>query len=126
MSELASNDNRDTAELRVLFCIGVLPDFYAQPAARFERLMEPFVRAFDRLGERFGISVLGTLDDVWLMTGPSLTYPWTCYILAAAPSYDAVHEVTRQLMEIELDGDRLWRYAKIEARVGPPLDFATG
>ena len=126
MRELVSNTNRDSPELRVLFCVGVLPDFYAQPAARFERLMEPFFQAFDRLGERFGIRVLGTLDDVWLMTGPSLTYPWTCYILAAAPSYDVVHEVIRQLMDVEVDVDRLWRYAKIEARVGPPLDFGNG
>jgi hypothetical protein len=82
-----------------------------------------FFRAFDRLGERFGIRVLGTLDDVWLLMGPSLTYPWTCYILAAAPSYDAVHQVTRQLMEVEVDGDWLWRHAKLEARVGHRLDF---
>jgi hypothetical protein len=31
MSELVSNTNRDSPELRVLFCVGVLPDFYAQP-----------------------------------------------------------------------------------------------
>jgi hypothetical protein len=123
MSELASEASRDDARLRVLFCFGGLPEFYAQPAARFERLMAGFFLAFDRLGERFGIRVLGTLDDVWLMTGPSLTYPWTCYILAAAPTYNAVHQVTRQLMDVEVDGDRLWRYAKVEARVGPPLDF---
>lgn len=28
-------------------------------------------------------------------------------------------------MDVEIDGDRLWRYAKIEARIGPPLDFGT-
>ena len=60
---------------------------------------------------------------VWLLMGPSQTYPRTCYILAAAPSYDAAHQVTRQLMEVEVDGDRLGRYAKPEARAGPPLDF---
>jgi hypothetical protein len=109
----------------VLSCIGVLPEFYAQPAASFERLTAGFFRAFDRLGERFGIRVLGTLDDVWLLMGPSLTYPWTCYILAAAPSYDAVHQVTRPLMEVEVDGDWLWRYAKLEARVGHRWTSAT-
>ena len=110
-------------QMRVLFCVGVLPDFYARPAADFDRLMEPFFRAFDRLGERFGLRVLGTLDDVWLSMGPSSGWPWTFYILAAAPDYGAVRSVTRQLMDVEVEGDRLWRYARIEARVGPPLDF---
>ncbi|HEX4733035.1 MAG TPA: hypothetical protein VH247_01375 [Thermoleophilaceae bacterium] len=115
----------DAQELRVLFCIGVLPDFYSQPAARFDRLMTPFFHAFDRLGERFGLRVLGTLDDVHLTMGPTFGWPWTCYILAAAPDLDAIRAVAQQLMEVEIEGDRLWRYAKLEARIGPPLDFGT-
>src|SRR3954469_5850642 len=115
----------DAAELRALFCIGVLPDFYSQPAACFDRLMAPFFTAFDRLGDRFGVRVLGTLDDVQLAVGPTFGWPWTCYILATAPGLDAIRGVTQQLMDIEVDGDRLWRYAKLEVRIGPPLDFGT-
>jgi hypothetical protein len=48
MSELASKTKQDRAQLGVLFCVGVLPEFYAQPAARFQRLMAGFFRAFDR------------------------------------------------------------------------------
>lgn len=127
MTTLSTTGERSALarELRVLFCIGVLPDFYSEPAARFEALLEPFFLAFDRLEERFGLRVLGTLDDVDLSTGPTFGWPWTCYILAAAPGYEAVRQVTRQLMDVEVAGDRLWRYAKLEARVGPPLDFGT-
>lgn len=114
-----------SGELRVLFCIGVLPDFYAQPSADFDRLLKPFGTAFNDLGARFDIHVLGTLDDVYLQNGPSFGYPWTCYILATAPHHHAVAQVVAQLMNVEVDGFRLWRYAKIEARLGPPLDFAT-
>jgi hypothetical protein len=110
-------------ELRVLFCIGVLPEFYSQPAARFDALMEPFFRAFDRLEERFGLRVLGTLDDIDFSMGPTFGWPWTCYILAAAPDHDAIRRVTQQLMDVQIGDDRLWRYAKLEARIGPPLDF---
>jgi hypothetical protein len=114
-----------TSELRVLFCIGVLPDFYAQPAADFHRLLEPFGTAFNHLAPRFGIRVLGTLDDVDFQAGPSQGWPWTCYILASAPDHQAVRAVVSQLMTVEVDGYRLWRFAKVEARVGVPLDFGT-
>jgi hypothetical protein len=109
--------------LRVLFCIGVLPDFYAQPVVDFDRLLEPFATAFGDLGRRFGIHVLGTLDDILVQNGPSFGFPWTCYVLATTPSHEAVHQVVRQLMDIEVDGCRLWRFAKVEARVGRPLGF---
>jgi hypothetical protein len=114
-----------SGDLRVLFCIGVLPEFYAQPAAEFDRLLEPFGTAFNDLGARFGLRVLGTLDDVHFQSGPSFGYPWTCYILAIAPHHHAVQQVVGQLMDVEIAGSRLWRYAKIEARVGPPLNFGT-
>lgn len=115
----------EAGQLRVLFCIGVLPDFYAQPAADLHRLLAPFGVAFNGLGSRFGIRVLGTLDDVHLQSGSSLSYPWTCYIPASAPGRDSIRQVVDQLMTVEVDGCRLWRFAKIEARVGVPLDFGT-
>lgn len=120
---MSADDAAGTADLRVLFCIGVLPDFYAQPTAEFDRLLQPFAEAFDDLGSRFGIEVLGTLDDICFQAGPSTGYPWTCYILARTPSHDAVRGVLDQLMTLEVGPHRMWRYAKVEARVGPPLDF---
>lgn len=106
-----------------MFAVGVLPDFYAQPAVDFDQLMQPFGEAFNDLGSRFGIKVLGTLDDICLQAGPSSGWPWTCYILAETPTHDAVRKVLDQLMTIRVGEHRMWRYAKVEARIGPPLDF---
>ena len=111
--------------LRALFCIGVLPDFFAAPAADFDRLMVQFRAAFDDLKTRFGLRVLGTLDDILLQNGPSTTFPWTCYILAEAPDLAAVRGLVDHVKEARIDESRLWRYAKIEARIGVPLDFGT-
>jgi hypothetical protein len=64
------------------------------------------------------------MDDDQLMVGPSATWPWTCYILADAPNLDAVAAVCDILRSTDLpSGDKLWRYMKVEARVGRELFF---
>lgn len=42
--------------------------------------MPAIVEAFADLKGRFGIEVLGTMDDDELMVGSSVAYPWTAYI----------------------------------------------
>lgn len=122
MSEDASY--RDTGEsLRVLFCIGVQQELFNEEAARVPELIQAITDAFADLGGRFGVQVLGTMDDDELMVGSSQTWPWTCYILADAPSLDAVTSVCNIVRETDVGQHRLWRYLKIEARVGRPLFF---
>ena len=62
--------------------------------------------AFANLGERFGLNVLGTMDDSQMMVGSSSTWPWTCYILADAPDLAAVAAVCNLL---RLEHSRLGR-----------------
>ncbi len=64
------------------------------------------------------------MDDDELMVGPSATWPWTAYVLADAPNLDAVTAVCNVLRETEVRGARLWKYMKVEARVGRRLFFA--
>ena len=109
--------------LRVLFCIGVQQSFFEEEGARVGPIVQAIQRAFADLGGRFGVRVLGTMDDDELMVGSSAAWPWTCYILADAPSLDAVTSVCNLVRENEVDGHRLWRYLRIEARVGRPLFF---
>jgi hypothetical protein len=111
------------APLRVLFCIGVLPANFEADAATLRTLFDALKEAFGNLKERFGIDVLGTMDDDKLMVGPSTSFPWTSYILADVPDLDTVAAVTNLLRVTEVDGSRLWRYLRIEARVGRPLFF---
>lgn len=120
-----SDDYRadDRTRLRVLFCLGVRPAFFA--AGKEERdVVIPAIRdAFADLQGRFGLTVLGTMDDDELMVGPSETYPWTAYILAEAPDLTAVTALCNQLRAVSVGDVQLWNYLKIEARVGRELFF---
>ena len=109
--------------LRVLFCIGVQQSFFEEEGARVGPIVQAIQGAFADLGGRFGVRVLGTMDDDELMVGSSAAWPWTCYILADAPGLDAVTAVCNVVREAEVEGHRLWRYLRIEARVGRPLFF---
>ena len=114
---------REAKQLRVLFCMGVTQSFFDQPQERIMPVIQAIGSAFADLSGRFGIRVLGTFDDDELMVGSSATWPWTAYILADAPSVDAVTAVCNLVRESEVEGSRLWKYMKIEARVGRPLFF---
>ena len=70
------------------------------------------------------MSVLGTLDDDETMVGATDGWPWTCYVLAEVPDRDAAVRVCNLLREVEAGGIPLWKYLRIEARIGRPLFFA--
>ena len=109
--------------LRVLFCIGVQQTFFEQSWSGVPALIAAMKDAFADLGGRFGVRVLGTMDDDELMVGASPVWPWTAYILAEAPDLAAVTAVCNLVRETEVGGDRLWKYMRIEARVGRQLFF---
>ena len=111
---------------RVLFCIGVLPANFEASETDLRELLAVLDQAFGDLHGRFGIEVLGTFDDDELMVGPSTTFPWTSYILADVPDIGAAIAVCGLLRETRVGEYRLWRYLRIEARVGRPLFFGSG
>ena len=111
--------------LRVLFCIGVQQSFFEEEASRLPELVPAIKAAFDDLGGRFGLTVIGTLDDDQIMVGNSPNWPWTAYILAEAPDLDAVAAVCNIVRETPIGTHRLWRYLRIEARVGRELFFGS-
>jgi hypothetical protein len=116
----------EAKKLRVLFCFGVTRSFFDEEPRRVGEIAGAITKAFDDLGGRFGLTVLGTMDDDELMVGSSSSWPWTCYILADAPDLEAVAKVCNVLREAEVGGSRLWKYLKVEARVGRPLFFGNG
>ena len=126
MSAETSQQSYRTKEggaLRVLFCLGVLPEFFAASPDTQSALISGIPAAFEDLGGRFGVTVLGTMDDDELMVGPSHAWPWTAYILADAPDLDAVVGVCDIVRSASIGEDRLWKYMRIEARVGRQLFF---
>jgi hypothetical protein len=118
-------DYRSTADasLRVLFCFGVTQNFFEEDPATLPMRIEAISTAFADLSGRFGLNVLGTMDDDELMVGPSGGWPWTAYILADAPNLEAVTAVCNIVREAEVGESRVWRYMRIEARVGRRLFF---
>ncbi|WP_246256971.1 hypothetical protein [Amycolatopsis anabasis] len=115
--------NTGDGRLRVLFCIGVRDPFFAADEAERRDVFTATKGAFADLRGRFGVEVLGTLDDDELVVGPADGYPWTAYILADVPDYRTVTQVCDIVRGTELPGGKLWRYLKIEARIGRPLFF---
>jgi hypothetical protein len=115
----------EQAPLRVLFCFGVTQAFFDADADTRSEVGRTIVAAYADLRGRFGIEVLGTMDDDDMQVGACTTYPWTAYILADAPDLEAVRAFTDILREFEVGTDRLWRYMKVDARVGRSLFFGT-
>ena len=122
MSEVAPY--RQSTGMRVLFAFGLTQSFFTEDRSRIPAIMESLKREFGDLEGRFGVRVLGTLDDDETMVGATGSWPWTCYVLAEAPDRNAVAAVCNLLREVEVGGAQLWKYLKVEARVGRPLFFA--
>ncbi|KMS71336.1 iacB [Streptomyces viridochromogenes] len=122
MSQTAS------APLRVLFCIGVNQNFFDLPTGQTGMTTgqdgmawEGFITMLTELSQLPGVTVLGTIDDDQSVVGPAYTWPWTCYILAEVPDHRTVAAACNLLRTIQVGESGLWRYMKIEARVGRPL-----
>ena len=114
---------RDSPSLQVLFCFGVSQNFFDAGADTRTLVIQELKNAFADLEGRFGARVLGTLDDDDLVVGPSGGWPWTAYILAEVPDYTTVTSITTIVRDWPVGADRLWRYMKVEARVGRKLFF---
>lgn len=109
--------------LRVLFCITVTDEFFKADADARGRVFESCVNGFDDLAGRFGLTVLGTIDDDQLMVGSTGGRSRTAYILADAPDLTQVVEVCNLIRSTKVGEDMLWKYLGIEARLGRPLFF---
>lgn len=110
-------------DLRALFAIGVTQSFFDADAATAEAVHGALSSAFDRLGERFGATVLGSLADDETQVGDSVGWPWGCYLLVALPDRAAAVAICDLVRETPVGDARLWKYVKVEARIGGPLFF---
>jgi hypothetical protein len=67
--------------------------------------------------------VLGTFDDDELMVGtPPAPLPTAC-ILIEVPSLEAAAAICNIARVTEVGGARLWKYLRVEARIGRALFF---
>ncbi|ALZ96138.1 MULTISPECIES: hypothetical protein [Leclercia] len=112
-----------TTTLRVLFCIGVNQNFFDATPAEAKQVWGAFGVMMKGIDETQGIRVIGNMDDDRLMVGPSTASPWTTYVLADADNLDSVVAACNLFRTTPVgDGEsKLWKYCKIEARVGREL-----
>ena len=110
-------------KLRVLFCIGVNQNFFDASAAEAKQVWAAFGVMMKGIDETPGITVIGNMDDDQLMVGPSTAAPWTTYVLADAQALENVAAVCNLFRTTPVgdSGSKLWKYCKIEARVGREL-----
>ncbi|MGI5471169.1 hypothetical protein [Streptomyces sp. CA-132043] len=107
--------------LRVLFCIGVNQNFFDLPTDRIGEVWQAFSSMTSELAALPGVTLLGTMDDDQHVVGPSGGWPWTCYLLADVADQQTVAAACNLFRTTRIGEHALWRYAKIEARVGRPL-----
>lgn len=107
--------------LRVLFCIGVTQNFFDLPPKEIGTVWQGYGVAFSAMSKLPGLTIIGTMDDDRLMVGTSPGWPWTCYILADAADLDTVAAACNLFRTTPVGDHLLWRYGRIEARVGREL-----
>lgn len=109
--------------LRTLFCIGINQNFFDATAQESKDVWAATVHMLQGIARLPGVTVLGNLDDDRGMVGPSDGWPWTTYVLADVPDIETVHAACNLFRTTPVgDGTyKLWKYAKVEARVGREL-----
>lgn len=110
--------------LRVLFCIGIQQNNFDATVEEGKDVWRAFASMMRGIGELPGVRVLGNMDDDRILVGNSPGWPWTTYILADVPDFDTVVAACNLFRTTPVgDGTyRLWKYAKVEARIGRELE----
>ncbi|ABQ67106.1 hypothetical protein Swit_0739 [Rhizorhabdus wittichii RW1] len=108
--------------LRVLFCGAVLQNFFDLPANDIGKVWAATGEMLKGIRDLPGVEILGTIDDDQTMVGTSPTgWPWTFYILAEVPDRETAVAACNLFRTIEVGEYRLWKYMRVEARIGREL-----
>ena len=108
--------------LRVLFCGAVLQNFFDLPFSDIGKVWSATGEMLKGIRDLPGVTILGTIDDDETMVGTSPTgFPWTFYILADVPDRETAVAACNFFRTIEVGEHRLWKYLRVEARIGREL-----
>lgn len=108
--------------IRTLFCGAVLQGFFDLPGSEIMPVLKATGKLIRTIREMDGVEVIGTLDDDETMVGTSPNgWPWTFYILADVESRERAVEVCNLFRTTEVGEYRLWKYMRVEARLGREL-----
>ncbi|MDR5856187.1 hypothetical protein P9239_21160 [Caballeronia sp. LZ062] len=115
-----TNDTR-SLPLRVLFCCGVTQNFFDLPREQIGEVWQAYGHMLSIIEAMENVRVLGVMDDDRLVVGNADGAPWTFYIMADVADFDAAVAVCNLYRTTPVGAYNLWRYGKIEARVGRAL-----
>lgn len=107
--------------LRVLFCCGVTQNFFDLPREQIGTVWQAYGVMLKSIEAMEGVKVLGIMDDDRLVVGQADSAPWTFYIMADVDSFDTAAAVCNLYRTTPVGEYNLWRYGKIEARIGRAL-----
>lgn len=107
--------------LRVLFCGGVTQNFFDLPREQIGEVWQAYSKMLNAVEAMENVRVLGVMDDDRLVVGSSDGAPWTFYIMADVANLDTAVAVCNLYRTTPVGEYNLWRYGKIEARVGRAL-----
>lgn len=109
-------------KIRALFCGAVLQTFFDLPGADIPLVLTATGRLLRDIRAIEGVEILGTFDDDETMVGTSPNgWPWTFYILADVPNRETAVAVCNLFRTTEVGPYRLWKYMRVEARLGREL-----
>ncbi|MFC7291376.1 hypothetical protein [Hirschia litorea] len=110
-------------KIRTLFCIAILQNFFELPSSEIGTVWSAFGEMMGGISQIPGVEILGMLDDDETMVGTAPNgFPWTAYIMADMPDRDSVIEACNLFRTIEVGEYRLWKYCRVEARMGRSLE----
>jgi hypothetical protein len=107
--------------LRVLFCCGVTQNFFDLPREQIGEVWQAYGKMLSAVEAMENVRVLGVMDDDRLVVGQADSAPWTFYIMADVADFDTAVAVCNLYRTTPVGEYNLWRYGKIEARVGRAL-----
>lgn len=109
-------------KIRVLLCGAVLQNFFDLPGSEIGSVWAATGEMLKGVRALPGVELIGTLDDDETMVGTSPNgWPWTFYLLAEMPDRATVVAACNLLRTTAVGEHRLWRYMRMEARIGREL-----
>jgi hypothetical protein len=112
------------APYRVLVLVAATRGWYDAPPDEREELALPRFAAWLARWEAEGARLVSSFDDDLFMAGEPGSGEASIYLCYDVPSLDIVPALMQEVRE-EVDGGRLDRWLRFEARVGRPLFLAS-
>jgi hypothetical protein len=105
---------------RVLLMSAATEGWFQRPDNSMRELVVARMRRFFREWEERGATLLASVDDDYFLVGQPTSLEYTIFVIYEVPSLDLVADLIQSVRE-EVDGVRLDRYFRFEARVGRQL-----